>query len=357
VYPFTGSYNCFWYTHISSHNSYLSMNAVCRAPRFIYSFPKVVRMATYSRCIGWTDNIIRQVLKQRLSALESKRGGGTASSSSSYPSPNTRETIHRLHAVAEFHCLSRLGDVLTILRSSDFSLDTSLTRDGLLFAAFLVAEGNGTEEDFALCITALRRYRWAYSKSEEREGTLQAMWRDRHPTSTLSFAGVNQPDASTSGTPPLGPGYVASHGPSFGHHISSPPPRETHSTGPLPSSSRLDPLPSHQHPHSGAHRSTSISPVSVNMDPYDSEGEETGTNPARFRSGTHTLASTSALRESSIRSEDTASSYRTQTSNERSAPAAEPGSGKRTPERKTTPSPTDTVAPTRNAPSFQKLLN
>jgi len=246
-------------------------------------------------------NIIRQVLKQRLSVFAEVK----------LPQPSLRETINRLHAVAEFHCLSRLPDVLRIVRSSDFSLDTSLTRDGLLFAAFLIIEKDGPEEDFALCLSALRRYRWVYSKSETRESTLRSMWQEKR-TSGLHSSPNEQLFSSNRNNSPTLNNAVEQISLS-NHNLAVAAMQTSRSVSP-------------------------VSPVSITMGSFDSDGSVNKPRSIHHRSSIH---------EPDERT-DTSSSYRTQTSHERSAPP-----------RTHTLSPIEPATSTRGGPppSFHKLLN
>jgi hypothetical protein len=267
------------------------------------------------------------VLKQRLTLLET----GTTPSQ-----PNNRDTIHRLHADAEFHCLGRLPDVLQMFRTSELTFDTSLTRDGVLFSAFLIAEGNGTEQDFALCIDALRQYRWAYSKSEEREATLQAMWQNQRSESGHQAAsGIN---SSTHAKP----GHITIHQDTT-HGSSNISHNNTQSITHLHKA--------HNRSHEKLEHSRSVSPVSsisVTMNSYNSDADvASGHLAERHQQQRLTEPRSSSVHDTTH--SDTSSSYRTQTSHERSAPP-----------RKQTLSPMERSAhtPTRpGPPSFQKLLN
>lgn len=67
-----------------------------------------------------------------------------------------------------------------------FSYDASIVRDGCFFAAILLATSDshfGTTEDLRrdidACINALRAMRWAFSRSEERERSIEHEWERR----------------------------------------------------------------------------------------------------------------------------------------------------------------------------------
>ena len=219
-------------------------------------------------------------MKQRISSLEN----GSPSSS--------KDTIHRLHAVAEFNCLGRLPDVLQIIRTSELAYDTSLTRDGVLFAAFLVAEGNGTEQDLAVCISALRQYRWCYSKSEEREATLQSMWQNRRSTVQPLTNGSHSFHTNTA--------------PSNNHRRLTPSPKLSHPGEPRTRT-----------PSNYPSRSTSpVSPVSMAVDSYESDGSDDRHEEEQHPSTNLGIRVPSA--RGSASQSDTSSNYRT--SHERSVP-------------------------------------
>jgi hypothetical protein len=269
------------------------------------------------------------VLKQRLTLLDAE----TTPSQS-----NNRDTIHQLHAVAEFHCLGRLPDVLQMFRTSELTFDTSLTRDGVLFAAFLTAEGNGTEQDLALCINALRQYRWAYSKSEEREATLQAMWQNQRSESGHQAAsGIN---SSTHAKP----SHITTHQDTI--HGSS---KISHNNTQL----ITHPHKAHSRSHEKLEHSRSVSPVSpisVTMNTYTSDADDaSGHHAERHHHQKQQLAEPRSSSVHDTTHSDSSSSYRTQTSHERSAPP-----------RKQTLSPLERSVHTltrSGPPSFQKLLN
>ena len=89
----------------------------------------------------------------------------------------------RLYDDAKARCDSIVRDVLNIIRvnlTTDlFRYDACLVRDGCFFAAFVLADGSGSQEDVDVCLTALSQMRWIFSKSEERMHTVQMVWQAR----------------------------------------------------------------------------------------------------------------------------------------------------------------------------------
>jgi len=59
---------------------------------------------------------------------------------------------------------------------------------------FLLAGESGSEEDVQVCLEALHQMRWAFSKKEEREKTIQMVWEAR------KSAEVHGPGQQSSGS-------------------------------------------------------------------------------------------------------------------------------------------------------------
>jgi hypothetical protein len=119
---------------------------------------------------------------------------------------------HHLHATATRKCMTLLPSVVRIIHQHTsrereqgecglFTWDAGLVRDGCFFAAYLAVTHPGgfldvddrehreeidgpvpdmtSEEAVSICLMALSRMRWAFSKSEEREETVRMMWENR----------------------------------------------------------------------------------------------------------------------------------------------------------------------------------
>ena len=124
----------------------------------------------------FTDNIIREALKQRLDKF-----GVLTDRSLETPSHDYRGVIQRLYSVAQSKCHYLVRAVGSIIKqhlgTSFFQYDAFQIRDGVFFAGLLLAnDGIGSMEDINLCVSALREMRWAYSKSEEREQSVRMVW-------------------------------------------------------------------------------------------------------------------------------------------------------------------------------------
>lgn len=156
-------------------------------------------------------NVIRESLKQYMSTISQEmdshsRPSSHSSNLSPYLSP------HYLHATATRKCMTLLPSVVRIIHHHTshereqgecglFTWDTGLVRDGCFFAAYLAVSHPGgfldvddrehrkeidgpisdmtSEEAVSICLTALSRMRWAFSKSEEREETIRMMWENK----------------------------------------------------------------------------------------------------------------------------------------------------------------------------------
>lgn len=140
----------------------------------------------------FTDNVIREALKQRLVALPVQETSGYLPDS--HPSSRARKSdiIVRLHMKANSKCHTVVRQVVTILRKNlgtpFFQYDAALVRDGCFFAGFLLAGESGTRDDVEVCLAALSEMRWAYSKTDERQRTVRLVWdaraaQSRGPTS------------------------------------------------------------------------------------------------------------------------------------------------------------------------------
>ena len=133
----------------------------------------------YQLTYRFTDNVIREALKQRLVALPVQE---TTFLPDSHPSSRSRrsDTILRLHMRANAKCHTVVRHVVTILRRNlgtpFFQFDAALVRDGCFFAGFLLAGENGTREDVEACLKALSEMRWAFSKNDERQRTVRLVW-------------------------------------------------------------------------------------------------------------------------------------------------------------------------------------
>lgn len=138
-------------------------------------------------------NVIREALKQRLVVCSDDEAPFLSNGSVSR-SPRLTQ-VAQLHAIADAKCqqFARLvvGIVRRHLGSSFFEFDASLVRDGCFYAGLLLAGESGTEEEVHTCLQALRDMRWAFSKSEEREHTLQMVWEQRLTAESQRGAGTN----------------------------------------------------------------------------------------------------------------------------------------------------------------------
>lgn len=56
------------------------------------------------------------------------------------------------------------------------SFDSALIADPLYLACELIAESDGSKKDFSMCLRAMKSSNWAFSKSEQREQALMAIW-------------------------------------------------------------------------------------------------------------------------------------------------------------------------------------
>ncbi|TFK29783.1 hypothetical protein FA15DRAFT_581325 [Coprinopsis marcescibilis] len=152
-------------------------------------------------------NVIRETLKQYMSASSQSRSRPSSHSSSSSP----YMTPDHLQLVATRKCLALLPQVISILqfclsstpysdRSGTFTWDSGLVRDGCFYAGYLTASTDDEvlsplnaerdEQDFPLgpltadegvmvCLAVLSTMRWSYSKSEDREETIRMIWEAR----------------------------------------------------------------------------------------------------------------------------------------------------------------------------------
>ena len=149
---------------------YFCLSLVC-----VFMFFSTVLSLTHL----FTDNVIREALKQRLVALPVQE---TSFLPEGHPSGRSRksDTILRLHMKANAKCHAVVRLVVTILRrnlgSPFFQYDAALVRDGCFFAGFLLAGENGTRDDVEICLAALSEMRWAFSKNDERQRTVRLVW-------------------------------------------------------------------------------------------------------------------------------------------------------------------------------------
>ncbi|KAL5490268.1 hypothetical protein ACEPAI_5101 [Sanghuangporus weigelae] len=127
-------------------------------------------------------NVIRESLKQRLVGCSGAVDTTFLSDGTVSRSPRFTQ-VAQLHTIAEARCRQYARLVVAIARrhlnSSFFEFDASLVRDGCFFAGVLLAGESGTEEEVSVCLQALRSMRWAFSKSVEREHTLNMVWEQR----------------------------------------------------------------------------------------------------------------------------------------------------------------------------------
>ncbi len=109
---------------------------------------------------------------------------------------------------AEERCKEKLESVLSVVRkhtrSNAFAYEGSLIRDGVFFAAYMLADSRSSSDELESCLTALRQCRWAFCKSDEREQTLQHMRENQAAAVELPFAKMEE-----TASPPLG--YGTSH--------------------------------------------------------------------------------------------------------------------------------------------------
>jgi hypothetical protein len=88
-----------------------------------------------------------------------------------------------LHALSRRECTGYLDSILEIVkRNLDgplFSHDAALVADPLYFACVMIAETGGREEDFNLCLNALQRSQWTYTRAGDRLHKLMAIWDER----------------------------------------------------------------------------------------------------------------------------------------------------------------------------------
>ena len=121
------------------------------------------------------DNVIRDSLRQR--ANDAEKFG---------VQPSQVRHVRELYAEADRKCREIATLVFELIRQHLdgplFEFDASLVRDGCFFAANLLANDGNRDGDAELCIRALRKMRWAFCKSEERENTVRLALQSR-PTS------------------------------------------------------------------------------------------------------------------------------------------------------------------------------
>ncbi|THH20358.1 hypothetical protein EW146_g982 [Bondarzewia mesenterica] len=129
-------------------------------------------------------NVIRDALKQHV-VVHSEQGEDAESSQAGSSTSNhvASEAANRLLKAATARCYAAAKQVVAIIRrhvgTPFFEYDACLARDGLFFAAFMLAGECGTEDEVKVCIQALRQMRWAFSKNEEREKTVRMAWEAR----------------------------------------------------------------------------------------------------------------------------------------------------------------------------------
>lgn len=125
-------------------------------------------------------NVIREALKL---ILVPRSSSSSPSNWSAFVNSNNYQSISRLHSEAASRCHSTVMDVITILRrnlgSSFHQFDAALVRNGCFFAAFLLANESGSREDVETCLQALNEMRWTFSKSNERQETINQVWTSR----------------------------------------------------------------------------------------------------------------------------------------------------------------------------------
>lgn len=133
-------------------------------------------------------NVIREALKQRVVGCQYSPEPTVISDEIITRSPRLSQ-ISQLHSVADARCQQFARLVVAIVRrhlgTSFFRYDASLVRDGCFFAGLLLAGDSGTDEEINTCLQALREMRWAFSKSEEREHTLNMVWERRITAESL----------------------------------------------------------------------------------------------------------------------------------------------------------------------------
>lgn len=138
----------------------------------------------------YLDNIIREALKQRISAPADRSNVPEHSVAGiSSPGHDNHSVLNRLYTIAHSKCMYLVQAVLSIIKrnlgTSFFQYDAFIVRDGVFFAGFLLAsEGVGEANDVNFCLSALREMRWAFSKSEEREHTIRMIWQAAAATRT-----------------------------------------------------------------------------------------------------------------------------------------------------------------------------
>lgn len=136
-----------------------------------------------------TDYNIRDTLKQRAFS-DTNRDFETSVLGSSL----TSDVTLRLFQAATNCCHQSLKPIMHIIRSQIdnqfFDYMAPLVRDGTFFAGHLLAKEVGATEDVGLCIRALGQMRWAFSKREEKEATLEMVHKAR-ATGTSQHAQVS----------------------------------------------------------------------------------------------------------------------------------------------------------------------
>ncbi|WRT66252.1 uncharacterized protein IL334_003205 [Kwoniella shivajii] len=143
---------------------------------------------------GWkiflfeAQNVIRKNLEDRIEKLSKAQTTAFITESN----PSTPEAMHNdlLHAqhlldISKDKCEVQTRQIMEIVRrhvgTRFFEWDASLVRDGTYYAAMLLAQAGGSDEDIQICIRALNELRWAHAKAWERSADLRKEWQDRAP--------------------------------------------------------------------------------------------------------------------------------------------------------------------------------
>ncbi|KAL7409829.1 hypothetical protein BDY24DRAFT_401974 [Mrakia frigida] len=134
---------------------------------FMYECHSVIREALADR----VTNLLETVNAPRLQSMDSD--------TSSISAANLLEA-QRLHAIAESKCYNLARLVVIIVKRNlgtrFFGYDASLVRDGVYYAASILAVDGGSSSDINACLAAFDEMRWAFSKTYERTEKIKALW-------------------------------------------------------------------------------------------------------------------------------------------------------------------------------------
>ncbi|KAJ9108955.1 hypothetical protein QFC21_000277 [Naganishia friedmannii] len=132
---------------------------------------------------GWkifmfeAHNVIRESLEHRAHILiENRASAQLMDLSIAQTQPHSRDQnileIQHLRSIARAKCDHILREIVGIVKrhvnTNFFEWDASLVRDGTYYAAMLLAERSGSDNDISCCLEALSEMRWAFARTQER---------------------------------------------------------------------------------------------------------------------------------------------------------------------------------------------